>query len=1180
MPVTVNSISFKNEFSGERTDYLIGAIGTRITAYLDCKAEWSYQADDNNRIRFDGLRAFFVDADEDATGETWASYGFIEGDTIVITGTTSNNGTFTISYFNTNGLSAYFAASFTTETSNAGLITGTTEVTGLSYRYNLIENSASVDYNSLVDSNEYRYNRAAMNYAAYGLLAATQQGVYASNYMGTVQFEGYGRQFTDSVGTPFVFATAGDTITWADGNFIDRGIKVGDSLVVAGTVSNNGTKVITGVTATVLTTSTNLVNETSPGAATITRAAVLNRFCVEHSFDITPLYLDADQTDFLQDVAPDYFFNTSCLRYVFKLDMLYNLNDPNRLHTTNESEFLIGNTGWFNENYNGDNNYYVMAAPTFVINGNASTNADHLQVTDFSIVITNPTNTPFSNNNTQFVVGHFWLPEDAADYKNTLTDFETNFMFDRLLSTVGSAAVNGDNWGTGTQVLRGVTGTFTNSGSITIAGKLDLASALKTRITAATNKRYVIYVAVQNHTLDTEQADLVALKYTGALEYEPNYSNPLVGGNTIDFIEQYHADFSGLNAKPTAGNFIEDDVIARSQFFVDIANDALIDNINVVIYASHATYGTFELERRNISFAGATIVSGVQEILIETNRGFAQDEEYKGNEVRLLRNSGADVGTQKYYLLYYGFKLRWEYFRQLTGVSTQFFDTTEGFNGFNQNWQRYWATSGWTIYYANELVITENGFANTIDTEAVVTIENYEAGTDWSTDDIVVYRDSDNTDLGQFMITNEDMRVEATHTYIGGALPVIGNIEGELKIVRTRLTSDLAVWDVDDEVTVQEISTADALANPDGQLWVSVLGTNLLKKEFVAPDKFKFTANIDFTKLDLSAYGYRISSRIYPVIPLATAPCADGITIILNGTGRLYLYIGSNIGKNCTIYWGDGTTTAANGTGGTVTYNKTYATSAIYQVYICGDVDFIYDFRMQGFAVATFTDGALIESADLSNLGNSYGTMTYILMSYISTLANLIMPSGSFGILQIQIGVNTELTNNSVLTSLDLQNFSSIGSLQIIGMNALQTLLIDDNVITNGTNSTTIIETKLDKLFPFDNAFTPNGAPTDYRNTVIPNYITVANQDENVNRIYGNRAAFNNGVAKSFRFDGNNPIMSGTYQAPTGYIQADAVTVGNDGTPASPLEQLYVLTNQNNDNTVVKKYKWTFLYNS
>jgi len=221
---------------------------------------------------------------------------------------------------------------FTLETSNAGLITGTTEVTGLSYRYNLIENSASVDYNSLIDSNEYRYNRAAMNYAAYGLLAATQQGVYASNYMGTVQFEGYGRQFTDTALVPFVFATAGDTITWANGNFLDRGIKVGDSLTIAGTVSNNFTIVVTAVTATVLTTSTNLVNETSPGAATITRAAVLNRFCVEHTFDITPLYLDADQTDFLQDVAPDYFFNTACLRYVFKLDMLYNLNDPNCHH--------------------------------------------------------------------------------------------------------------------------------------------------------------------------------------------------------------------------------------------------------------------------------------------------------------------------------------------------------------------------------------------------------------------------------------------------------------------------------------------------------------------------------------------------------------------------------------------------------------------------------------------------------------------------------------------------------------------------------------------------------------------------------------------------------------------------------------------------------------------------------
>lgn len=60
---------------------------------------------------------------------------------------------------------------------------------------------------------------------------------------------------------------------------------------------------------------------------------------------------------------------------------------------------------------------------------------------------------------------------------------------------------------------------------------------------------------------------------------------------------------------------------------------------------------------------------------------------------------------------------------------------------------------------------------------------------------------------------------------------------------------------------------------------------------------------------------------------------------------------------------------------------------------------------------------------------------------------------------------------------------------------------------------------------------------------------------------------------------GGNAIPSGTYQAPSGYIQANATTVGSDGNPISAKEKIYVLVNQNIDNTNTKKYNWSITYN-
>ncbi len=77
-------------------------------------------------------------------------------------------------------------------------------------------------------------------------------------------------------GVNITFATAGDTITRASGNFVNDGYAVGERVDVSGSASNDGKYTINNVAATVLTVDENLTNEGPVGGVTLKRWAQPN----------------------------------------------------------------------------------------------------------------------------------------------------------------------------------------------------------------------------------------------------------------------------------------------------------------------------------------------------------------------------------------------------------------------------------------------------------------------------------------------------------------------------------------------------------------------------------------------------------------------------------------------------------------------------------------------------------------------------------------------------------------------------------------------------------------------------------------------------------------------------------------------------------------------------------------
>lgn len=127
------------------TEYLFGSIGLRVTADIRVDVHWEtedtnmkFLASDDSIQRLDGgLSSFLVD-------------GFKEGDTIVISGTASNNMTTTITSISDDGETLFVAGALTNETVICDVY-GETPVTSMEFYPNLIENGAALNLFNLTD---------------------------------------------------------------------------------------------------------------------------------------------------------------------------------------------------------------------------------------------------------------------------------------------------------------------------------------------------------------------------------------------------------------------------------------------------------------------------------------------------------------------------------------------------------------------------------------------------------------------------------------------------------------------------------------------------------------------------------------------------------------------------------------------------------------------------------------------------------------------------------------------------------------------------------------------------------------------------------------------------------------------------------------------------------------------
>jgi hypothetical protein len=553
------------------------------------------------------------------------------------------------------------------------------------------------------------------------------------------------------------------------------------------------------------------------------------KFTIKHSGIIKPIHKAGQYDDTLARIEP---VNTNPLKHIFQIDVNREYTNPNDTQTI-VFDPRMGNTVWFNKNYNAlTQNYSVTdVAITRVVDSVSLSALEVSSEADVTFRVTNNATTPFSSGNTKGMA-YFWtLPSEEEFYTSSINNNRTflqNFTYDRALATNGGAVVNGVNFGTGYQVIKELEIDHVNSSNIDVRIRINIGADAQNVINNQTEKRYLIAFTTEDHTRDRANSDKVCLLVNINDFYLQLFDGNLIDAETNLIQHPQDADFNvGL---PTLDVFPTDDVVAFTQYSIDF--DGLqSDGINILsvtheLVMTKTGFADIVLEQNTYSIGASTFINGYIPLIdFEQNRSFKLSDGDFRKLVTSKRNPALDSGTVVAYKNTYPFKIRFEYWEALTGVSnidSSVYDTDEPNNGYNHFWH-YYQTKGYQLNYRQTFVVIQNGisFQQVFDTPIITHPFNDNA--EWGNESIKSYDVATSTELvsggTKFLQSYVDTKLIASFEKISGTEPAIEDV-------------NIVLWGIVKESgNIASIVQYSSYTDTNGDTWFkSIDGSNKVVK--------------------------------------------------------------------------------------------------------------------------------------------------------------------------------------------------------------------------------------------------------------------------------------------------------------------------------------------------------------
>lgn len=805
MPVSIEKTEIKNELKAGSVDFLLGNVGDKITIEHTIKIETSVVASTSNEVTMKATDGFISQAGSEWIFDPAARFSdFRVGDLVYIAeyNPFASKGVFTI-------LEKLDDSTIRIDTSGGSP----------GYPADTTVDRVGFSIANPITSIEYMWN----------LIENDDQPVFDSKISGTKhQLSASG--LDASVTTPVAMAFLGKK-DYQIGSATIQGIEILDS--------------------------------------SSSSSVYISRFKIIHNTFITPFFLAEQWDDLIAGIAPDYFFNAKCLKGIFDLEARYQATDPNKIQTVEVSE-IRGNSGWFNENFNtGKMNYFL---DSLIFKDIAATVIPSIQfnagaVTEFEAIIKNTIDAPFFSGSSQKQTINFCrAPFDASEYTDIDSLLKDNFVFDRALQEEGAASINGDNFGTGYQVLKDIVVTRTSTTELKITGKIDLGVDAIAEINKSDDKRYILWVSVEKPSLPYATSDRVAL-LLDVNTFFINNSDPEMIRFLTRFIRHPHSDPIS-QGEPLVTAFPEDELVSFTRFLIDrngrTADDISIRSLALKVKARNSsTLQEFDLDRFDLDMSGLPIINDHQYIDFSLDRVFHIPTSEIRRPIKIKRRPDLDTTYLKYFDVYFPYLMRWEYWIALATANQDFFDINEPNNGLNEFWHRYSTIGDWQLYYELELNTTKNGETLIYSDLKLIDSVDYNSNAAWDSETIRTYDPDSGTPLtdggsDHYILGYKDTRVEALFNYVPGS-PILGNCT---------VVFGIEAFEEGGIAGRRRFSSKWPMSS---DTWFKALDiTNRVKLSLVG-NKVKAEALIDYTKLPVPPKTkFKIAARLYYIAGVAT----------------------------------------------------------------------------------------------------------------------------------------------------------------------------------------------------------------------------------------------------------------------------------------------------------------------
>lgn len=606
-------------------------------------------------------------------------------------------------------------------------------------------------------------------------------------------------------------------------------------------------------------------NEIGQGNPALISGAV-QAFTIKHELIISPLMLADEWQDILNGLKPDILRNEASLRYVFSIDAAPVLKNPNNTTSVLVDEFT-GNIGAKDENFNGvPTNYIVSDVVYSIVSSGDITDSlnlttDETKIT-FTVTSSDTVTPPFldGNGNNKAIFKFNYAPANESEYRDSpeaiAETMEHNFMFDDVLSTLGSSSGTPRRFGTSDQVIKEMTTTYVSDSVITVDVRIQLSSEIASRLANKVDRRYMLYFSVANHTLSRKDSDKASITVDNNL-----FFNDVTDPTLLPMANSFMAHTGSVVGTDNVGSLsarVKDDVCCITNLAIDRngreSDDITISGVTMQIIARKDA-NTFDVLDEYSTSLNLEIINDIPFVDLTIDRGFATPVDDLRKNIRFKRREDLDDAGFFAYELNFPIIMRWEYWEARDNANEDFFNTSEPNNGWNHDWAGIAATSGWDIYYKATVNVVKNGNPLTYTAESKIELEDYLEGTEWDTENIKTYIDSTNDpifDSPNYGVSlAENTRVEADMTYLGAESYVPADLVSVLMI------------NAKERGNFKELYTLSSLYPPHPNTkWLGISPSDMAVITNPSGDIFRTAGILDYTLLQ-GEDNWQGSQRIY-----------------------------------------------------------------------------------------------------------------------------------------------------------------------------------------------------------------------------------------------------------------------------------------------------------------------------